>query len=291
MMKQVIAVIVTYNRKELLKECILANINQSFKHDILIVDNNSTDGTREFINSYINNNVKYVNTGKNLGGAGGFNFGIKYAIKNFDYKYIWLMDDDTIPKEDALQNLYNAATQELKDNFGFLASKVLWKDNTFCNMNIPVISKNWTEDIEKLEKGILRLNSSSFVSCFIKQETIRQLGLPIKEFFIWADDVEYTTRIAKVYKSYFINSSCVIHKMSSNSSKYFLEDNDKQRIGRLFYTYRNRFYIRKKEGFVGIIKHIGMFIRDFNLALFKSKKYRFYRSWIILKGFCCRNIF
>ena len=77
--KKVMAIIVTFNRKELLKESIEALLNQSYKNcDILVVDNASSDGTREFISGYIDNKkVIYKNTEVNIGGAGGFNFGIK----------------------------------------------------------------------------------------------------------------------------------------------------------------------------------------------------------------------
>ena len=76
--KKVIAVIVTYNRKELLKESINALLKQNYKNlRILIIDNNSTDGTKEHISEELKNeNVIYENTGENLGGAGGFNYGM-----------------------------------------------------------------------------------------------------------------------------------------------------------------------------------------------------------------------
>ena len=77
-------VIVTYNRKKLLKENIEALLNQTFKdHDILIVDNNSNDGTKEMVAEIQDKRIKYYNTGKNLGGAGGFAFGLRKAISMF----------------------------------------------------------------------------------------------------------------------------------------------------------------------------------------------------------------
>ena len=96
-MNSIIAVIVTYNRKELLKENMEALINQSYKEfDILVVDNASTDGTFEYIKRLVNDNdfISYFNTGKNLGGAGGFSLGIKEACLK-GYEKIWIMDDDT----------------------------------------------------------------------------------------------------------------------------------------------------------------------------------------------------
>ena len=82
--KSVAAVVVTYNRKQLLKECIEALLAQKAKHlRIFIIDNASTDGTEEYVKGLIDGErVVYLNTGENLGGAGGFCFGIKEAMKS-----------------------------------------------------------------------------------------------------------------------------------------------------------------------------------------------------------------
>ena len=69
---KVAAIIVTYNRKKLLCECIDAILNQKSNTpmDIIVVDNNSTDGTRDVVASYVKcHNVVYCNTGENLGGG------------------------------------------------------------------------------------------------------------------------------------------------------------------------------------------------------------------------------
>lgn len=98
-MKSVAAVVVTYNRKELLKEAIDALLMQSVAEaDVLVVDNASTDGTKDYIADYIDQGqIIYINTGENLGGAGGFNFGMRKACEA-GYKYVWIMDDDAIVK-------------------------------------------------------------------------------------------------------------------------------------------------------------------------------------------------
>ena len=113
-MNKIVAVVVTYNRKELLEENIKALLDQEFdQFDILIVDNASTDGTEKVVKKYESKKLKYMNTGANLGGAGGFNFGLRQAIEK-NYDYCWLMDDDTIPTKTALKSLVNK-TEILKD--------------------------------------------------------------------------------------------------------------------------------------------------------------------------------
>ena len=106
-MKKCVDIVVTYNRKELLRENISALIKQSYRdHDILVIDNASTDGTQKMVEELNNPFIRYYNTGKNLGGAGGFSYGLKIAAEG-NYRYAWIMDDDSIPENSALESLIN----------------------------------------------------------------------------------------------------------------------------------------------------------------------------------------
>lgn len=243
-MKKVLIIVVTYNRKELLIECIEALLNQEYKNiEILIVDNCSTDGTRDYINSYIKNkDVVYKNTGKNIGGAGGFNFGLKEAF-NHDSDYIWLMDDDCIVHSDTLTELINFACKK-KDNFGFLSSVVLWKDGSICAMNRQKISL--TKHLENFEKET-KLEYATFVSFFVRKSVVEKVGLPIKEFFIWGDDLEYSKRISQQYDCYLVPTSKVTHKSKSNIGSNIAEDNS-ENLDRYRYAYRNEWYLYNKLG-------------------------------------------
>ena len=109
---KVIAVVVTYNRKKLLKECIGALINQNLElYKIIIVNNASTDGTTEYFQSehiFKDEKIKIINLTKNTGGAGGFEVGTRAAYAA-GADYIWLMDDDAEPVKDCLEILIGEA--------------------------------------------------------------------------------------------------------------------------------------------------------------------------------------
>lgn len=246
MQNKIAAVIVTYNRKQLLEKCINHILNQSVSDvDAIIIDNASTDGTEEMVKTVFadKNNVVYVNTGSNLGGAGGFSYGIKWAVQN-NYEYLWIMDDDTIPEEDALEEFLKAE-DVLEGDYGFLSSYAKWIDGTPCEMNVPKISNSWRNDIAKqFEHSLVRLESASFVSLFVKSDVVRKVGLPVKEFFIWGDDVEYTKRISKSYPCYFVYKSQVVHEMGSNKATTIV-DTEEDRLLRFKVLYRNRYYIAK----------------------------------------------
>lgn len=243
-MRETAAVVVTYNRKQLLSECLMHLQNQKAPLDIIVVDNAGTDGTGDLFTAPPDN-IHYFNTGTNLGGAGGFNYGIRKAYE-LGYKYIWVMDDDSMPQPDALTALLNA-DNNLGGNYGFLSSKVLWTDGSICNMNIQKITK-WKR-LKSFDE-IQAIQYASFVSLFLTRDTIRQFGLPYKEFFIWSDDWEFTRRISKHLKSYFIPQSTVEHKCASNVGADIV-DSPADRIDRFRYLYRNDVVLYRQDGIDG----------------------------------------
>lgn len=284
-MNDTLALVVTYNRKTLLKECLDALFSQDAKADILIVDNASNDGTDSLVKSYIDksNDIKvyYYNTGANLGGAGGYNAGLREACE-YDYKYFWLMDDDTIAHSDSLKELKNNANK-LKDNFSFLSSKVIWIDGSICKTNVQ--RKAVAKKIKNFESPVVNVDYASFVSLFIKKSDVLKVGLPIKDFFIWTDDLEYTRRLSLLCgKGYLINSSVVTHKCKENIGVDISKDS-KDRLDRYKYIYRNDVFTFKREGIRG---HIFLYVRYIYHLLkifFTSKDSKLEKIKIMTNGY------
>jgi GT2 family glycosyltransferase len=101
------AVVVTYNRRALLEQCLDALRAQTRPPDrILVVDNASTDGTAEWVRGQ--DDVVALLLDENVGGAGGFHAGMRLAHAG-GADWLWLMDDDTIPRPDALERLLEPA--------------------------------------------------------------------------------------------------------------------------------------------------------------------------------------
>ena len=282
---KIAALIVTYNRKGLLLECLDALKKQTYTElDIYVIDNASTDGTKEALRKYIeNNDIVYINTQKNLGGAGGFNYGIR-KIAVLDYEYIWIMDDDTIPKEDALEKFIDALAV-LPDTVGFLASSVLCTDGNFCRMNNPGILRETLleQDYTYVQKGICKIEYASFVSILVSVKAVRQCGLPIKDFFIWKDDYEYTTRISSKYPCYYVSKSEVIHKIKNNMLPDISTD-DKDRIDRYFYEYRNGYYVVRNAGLRNKAFYYVKTLKSISRVLRGKEKYKGKRIKVIFKG-------
>lgn len=247
---QVAAVVVTYNRLSLLRECIKKLEAQSKPCDILIVNNDSTDGTTEWLEEQNRADFFARNTGANLGGAGGFNFGMRWAVEA-GYDYIWVMDDDCLPEPDALEKLLEADAL-LCGDYGWLSSVALWTDGTECKMNRQRLKKSSYEYSHLMKYEIVQAKQATFVSLLLRVETVREFGLPIKEFFIWGDDIEYTRRIAVRGKrpSFVAGQSQVVHAMKDNNGSSIAID-AAERIGRYRYAFRNEVYTYRQEGLRG----------------------------------------
>lgn len=286
MKNKIAAIVVTYNRLNMLKENIDSLKKQTEQNfDILLIDNNSTDGTKKYIKELNDEKIIYINTGKNIGGAGGFYTGVKEAIKR-GYEYAWLMDDDTIPYENALEELSNKAIF-LKNNFSFLCSYVAWTDGTPCLMNkqnINVKKNGWYESSNLLTEGLLKILTCTFVSVFINLKIAITAGLPIKEFFIYGDDFEYTYRLSKLSDAYLCFNSKVVHKMKENYGT-LLEDAPSNKIGRYFYDERNGFYIARKTGTLMTIRYIIQYFKKKIKIVLKSRDYKMKREIILMHGF------
>ena len=279
-MERIAAVVVTYNRLAMLRQCVDALLGQTRMLDIVIVDNASTDGTSEWAQSLENERICYRSTGENLGGAGGFHMGMRWAVEA-GYDKIWIMDDDCLPKPKALETLLEA-DRALNGEYGWLSSRALWTDGSDCPMNIQ--RKTPYRDIDHFDQALIRSEMASFVSLFLRRETIVHYGLPIREFFIWADDWEYTRRISRHEPCYTVSASEVVHAMKQNTIVNIATDSP-ERMERYRCFYRNDVYLYRREGLKGWLWLISKDLWHTAQVCMRAKAHRMEKIRIIWKGF------
>lgn len=195
----VAAVVVTYNRKNLLKQCLEAILAQTRPVDrIVVVDNCSTDGTPEFLEAegFLQEPVvEYVRLAENMGGAGGFHEGMKRAYEQ-GYDWLWVMDDDGVAQPNALEKLLGCPPG------------ILFRGCLVVNNEDPageelafglVTSSGDVQSVsEALESGnsfgVVEGYANPFNGVLVSREVVRRIGLPRKELFIWGDEREYLHR-------------------------------------------------------------------------------------------------
>lgn len=239
--KRVGIIVVTYNRLSLLKEVVDALRKQTYADtQIIVVNNGSTDGTIEWLE--VQKDIVTI-TQENLGGAGGFFTGMKYVAQN-NFDFCWIMDDDVVCNPTALEELLNAYHK--KNNIGFVCSKVVGIEGS--PMNVPIVdqrptSNGYSNYDDLIEYQMIKVSMATFVSVLFKVDIIKEVGLPYREFFIWGDDSEYTSRVSSKYDCYLACKSIVVHKRILQTSLSFYTENNPSRLKNYFYSFRNAAFI------------------------------------------------
>lgn len=251
-MNNVVAVVVTYNRCELLKKCIEGIYSQEGAScDLILIDNASTDGTSEYIKSLINReDFIYMRMDSNLGCAESTKRGMKEAVLR-GYRYIWIMDDDVFPHDNTLSVLLEK-DKRLDGKWGMMSSIAYWTDGSLCKANIQ--KKGVFSFLKEVDykKEFVPIKMMSLASMFIKADVIKDVGLLIGEYGIYTEDYEFTSRVARKYPVYAIPESTVTHAMKVNMKVNIVKDTP-DRMYRYKYLYRNDVHCYKQYGFIGFL--------------------------------------
>ena len=257
---QIAAVVVTYNRKKLLGECLDAIRNQSHCPDALyIVDNHSTDETYEFLvdRGFIvpsgesgsptnllgvsgrSMKVYYLRLPENSGSAGGFHDGLQRAAAD-GYQWFWIMDDDTLPTPEALAVLVKKKGDlEHSGAKPFILNSLVvannGQDDDSLAFPLQEITRrgypkphvyHWrlSEVQDQVQDGLYRW-VCPFNGMFFPAEVVREIGLPNPDLFIWGDESDFLWRIAKRFDIYTAVDSRVLHpqcrQMNFNWKRYY----------------------------------------------------------------------
>ncbi|MGZ4777504.1 MAG: glycosyltransferase [Oryzihumus sp.] len=217
---KVVAVVVSYNRRELLAQCLAAVAAQTRPVDaVVVVDNASTDGSAELVTRELPS-ADLVRLSRNTGGAGGFAAGMARAIDEHGADLLWVMDDDTIATPTTLAEL-TAAYLGYGPELALVASRVTWVDGQDQARNIPrpvpwsPSSRSRSRRRTAQRVGGRPMRTACFVSLLVAADAVRSTGLPTADFFIWNDDFEFTARILRDRPGIYLPSAVVVHKTAT----------------------------------------------------------------------------
>ena len=241
----VCATVVTRDRWALLQECLGALEAQTRRPDeILLIDNASTDGTPERVAERFPS-VLIKSLPDNRGGAGGFHAGLAWGHER-GHGWLWCLDDDTIADPDALEQLLAGAARAPAAPL-VLASRVEWIDGSSHPMNRPMLRWRWSGEFGRAAaRGLLLIRNASFVSTMFARECVERFGLPQAHFFLWTEDIEYTTRILRDEHGYLVPESRVEHRTKTTETA--LDDT----TGRFYFHVRNYLLLLRGSGLRGV---------------------------------------
>ncbi|WP_193105285.1 glycosyltransferase [Brachybacterium sp. FME24] len=234
---RVVAVVVTYNREQLLRECLDGLAAQERLPDaVVIIDNASSDGSGTVADEHPLA-ADVVHLRRNVGGAGGFATGIARALVRHDADWVWVMDDDTVPRPAALAELLGALDAS-PVRLSVLSSRAVWTDGRDHPMNAQRtrLGASAQERRDAAHAGGRPIRTASYVSAFLNGQDVRRLGLPNADYFIWSDDFEHTGRLLRHGRGLQVPTSVVEHRTATFSNAQTSPGS------RFYYDVRNRLW-------------------------------------------------
>ena len=224
----VIAVLVTFNRSDILQKALDCLQHQDASiQEIVVVDNHSTDDTVEVLQrrKLLDPRIQIICHSVNAGYGGGLNVGMKWVLENRDPDFMWLMDDDSFPEPDALSLLLSYKRSTDYDLLGLSGYKMgYWRKTT-------VYPKTHTSDVD----FILVDNA------ILSTDAARNVGVVSADFFMMCEDYEYCLRLRKAgFKVGIINNNHV-RRLNLGSQKF-----SRTTMWRGYYHSRNHMLILKE---------------------------------------------
>ena len=249
---RVVAVVVTWQRLELLRQALPAVLAQTEPPDaVVVVDNASTDGTAEVVAAE-HPDVDLLVLRRNTGGAGGFAAGMQRALGEHAADHVWLLDDDTIPEPRALAALLEAWRACPGPAPALVASRTVWHDGRDHPMNTPRRAplSSRTQRAAAARIGCEPVRSASFVSVLVDGAAAREVGLPVADYFLWNDDFEYTTRLLRGRLGLRCPDSRVEHRTRTFGAS------DADPGPRFYYEVRNKVWLFTRSRGLGPLERV-----------------------------------
>jgi len=250
------AVIVTFNRLNKLKHTLACYEDQTYPcSEIIIVNNCSTDGTEEFLKEWGKKCTPFVKhilkTKENVGGAGGFHFGMEYAL-SLNLDWIWVGDDDAYPTKNSFQLFYEYILEHDIDKLAAVCSSVTTIDGKYQfdhrrHIKNGIIWKRVDSIQEEYNKSSFEIDVTSYVGSIYNVKALKKCGLCIEDFFIYYDDSEHSLRLHQYGKIICLPAINVIHDVPQ------CINNTKNVDWKDYYEIRNSIYTYRKHHFVNAL--------------------------------------
>jgi GT2 family glycosyltransferase len=296
MTDEIHALVITYNRCELLMRNIAALREQTHPlASIVIIDNGSTDGTQAAIKALADPKIDHVRLEQNTGAAGGFHYGIDYVYAKRRLPWVWIMDDDVIPAPTALAELVSAYERNFKlpEEIGFLVSQSV--DAEGRANNVPTIDTrarqlgecaNWGR---YLDQGMVSIRTAPLSAFLMPRTTYDTFGNLNPDFVVWGEDTDLTFRITELRPGFLVGHSKILHLRSQPGDISIFLEEDKRRVPNFYYLYRNMLYVRRR--YVGPHAYFNGIVRGLVEASQLAASGKFWKAQIALRGVAAGIVF
>ena len=273
-------IILNFNNPNITIECLESLKCLLFKeYRIILVDNASTDDSADIFQNYLKRNkgILFFLTEENKGYAAGNNVALKYAMKQKDMKYCWILNNDTIVNNDALTRLYEF--MESNQDVGICGSKLIydWDRNKIQGyggyFNPVFATSRYCTDIRMIE----HIDYVIGASVFVRREFLQDIGLMCEDYFLYCEEIDWAERAKGKYKIACMPESVVYHKEGASTGGQSVEN---KTMFSDYYQLRSRLLFTKKfhKKYLPIV-YLTMLYAIFN----RIKRRQYNRIWMIIK--------
>jgi GT2 family glycosyltransferase len=272
--------IVNYNGRELIVNCLKALEEQSFKDfEIVIIDNGSTDESLNVIGnflktSFLSSLMKLIPLDRNAGFTGGSLEGLKYACG----QYIALLNNDAEPEGKWLVELVKAMVED--PSSGICASKMIVHGTDIIDSAGDGFSTALKGFVEGERQKSLSYNEKRYVfgacggAALCRRKMIDQIGFLDEDFFLIHEDIDLNFRAQlNGWKALYVPAAIVYHKVRSSIGH--MSDTA------VYYTLRNSEFVRIKNVPLPIFirclpEYVIWSLMEFAYFVIKHKKLKLY---------------
>ena len=246
-------VIVSYNVKEYIISCIQSIYKHSgtdLSFEIIVVDNNSHDGSKEKLKKEFSK-VSLIENNYNA----GFSIAVNQGVRKSLGKYLFILNPDTLFIEDSLGKLMKEAQNRYK--LGVIGPALIsekgtihqsyWKDPSLINTILSIYHLdfiNYRKNYKNIKfDKILNVDSISGGAFFIEKNVFNQLSGFDNNLF-WMEDIDLCIRLRKLgYNNYYFPFTKIIHFIGKSVDKNYKVAISNQLISKIkfFYTHHSKF--------------------------------------------------
>ena len=263
---EVLLIIINYNGINFLGECLDSILSQSYKNiKILVIDNNSKDGSVQYIrNNY--SDVDIIQNMFNKGYGDAINRAVRYGIQKYpESKYFGILNNDLRLDEKWTENLVRYG--EHKPECGVMGGKMLiyyWpKYINSTGSLVNYFGSGWDRDFFEINSETVRKSGETLAvsggAMLVRKDVFLSCGFFDTGYFMYYEDIDYCFKVWK-YSDFtvdYVNDALVYHKFSSSSGVLSLKKH--------FYLKRARFIFILKNYPLGFLRKILPEISDYEV--------------------------
>jgi rhamnopyranosyl-N-acetylglucosaminyl-diphospho-decaprenol beta-1,3/1,4-galactofuranosyltransferase len=244
----VAVVVVTYNRADLLRRLLDGLAAQTRRPDaVVVVDNASTDHTREVLEGRTDLPLHVTWSGTNLGGAGGFHLGVRAAY-DAGWDRVWLVDDDVVPAPTCLERLMAVDEDCLTSVREDLSGALVEKAAVDFDLRNPLAIKPKRSAVDTVYADrasmpeLVEVHNVAFEGFMARRRVVAEIGFPDPSFFIFYDDAEYAVRARRAgHRIWAVRDAVLVRQLDFNQQHDLAG-------WKGFYMYRNLFVVHLRHG-------------------------------------------